>query len=84
MSSKYALSVSLTEHLCHFVDTQVASGRYRTASEVVREALRLLESQFPRPAPTAQNAVASGDANGAKAVGTNDRELQAQRRGRGL
>lgn len=28
MSSKYALSVSLTEHLCHFVDGQVASGRY--------------------------------------------------------
>ncbi|HZZ10069.1 MAG TPA: type II toxin-antitoxin system ParD family antitoxin, partial [Paraburkholderia sp.] len=43
MPSKYALSVSLTEHLCKFVDEQVEAGRYRTASEVVRAALRLLE-----------------------------------------
>jgi antitoxin ParD1/3/4 len=43
MSSKYALSVSLTAHLCEFVDSQVRSGRYGTASEVLREALRLLE-----------------------------------------
>ncbi|CAD6560587.1 hypothetical protein LMG28727_07191 [Paraburkholderia kirstenboschensis] len=84
MSSKYALSVSLTEHLCHFVDSRVASGRYRTASEVFREALRLLETQFSSPTPIAQNAVAPGDAHGAKVVGTNDREWPVQRRGRGL
>jgi putative addiction module CopG family antidote len=45
MPSKNALNVSLTEELCEFVASQVASGRYRTASEVVRASLRLLEQQ---------------------------------------
>jgi antitoxin ParD1/3/4 len=43
MPSKYALNVSITEHLCAFVEAQVASGRFGTASEVVRAGLRLLE-----------------------------------------
>jgi antitoxin ParD1/3/4 len=43
MPSKHNLNVSLTEHLCDFIAGQVASGRFRTASEVVRAALRLLE-----------------------------------------
>ena len=38
-------NINLTEHLDHFVDRQVASGRYSNASEIVREALRLLEEQ---------------------------------------
>jgi antitoxin ParD1/3/4 len=46
MPSKNALNVSLTEELCEFVAKQVASGRYRTASEVVRTALRLFEQQL--------------------------------------
>jgi antitoxin ParD1/3/4 len=45
MSSKYALSVSLTEHLCAFIRQEVGSGRYGTASEVVRTGLRLLEKE---------------------------------------
>lgn len=45
MPSKNALNVSLTEQLCDFVAHQVASGRYRTASEVVRAALRALERE---------------------------------------
>jgi antitoxin ParD1/3/4 len=36
-------NINLTEHLDHFVARQVASGRYSNASEIVREALRLLE-----------------------------------------
>ena len=36
-------NVNLTEHLDQFVARQVTSGRYRNASEIVREALRLLE-----------------------------------------
>jgi antitoxin ParD1/3/4 len=36
-------NINLTEHLDHFVQRQVASGRYSNASEIVREALRLLE-----------------------------------------
>ena len=36
------MNVSLTPELEKFVSTKVESGRYNSASEVVREALRLL------------------------------------------
>lgn len=39
------MNVSLTPELEKFVADKVASGRYTSASEVVREALRLLEDQ---------------------------------------
>ncbi len=38
-------NINLTEHLDHFVERQVSSGRYGNASEIVREALRLLEEE---------------------------------------
>jgi antitoxin ParD1/3/4 len=37
------MNVSLTPQLEEFVSAKVESGRYNSASEVVREALRLLE-----------------------------------------
>jgi len=37
------MNVSLTPRLENFVNAKVKSGRYNSASEVVREALRLLE-----------------------------------------
>ena len=37
------MNVSLTAELEQFVASKVASGRYNSASEVMREALRLLE-----------------------------------------
>jgi len=37
------MNVSLTSELEKFVSAKVESGRYTSASEVVREALRLLE-----------------------------------------
>ena len=37
------MNVSLTPELEQFVSAKVESGRYNSASEVVREALRLLE-----------------------------------------
>ena len=37
------MNVSLTKELEEFVNRKVESGRYTSASEVVREALRLLE-----------------------------------------
>jgi antitoxin ParD1/3/4 len=45
MAVRISLNVSLTPQLGRFVKTQVASGRYQTASEVIREGLRLLGQQ---------------------------------------
>lgn len=39
------MNVSLTPELEKYVSDKVASGRYTSASEVVREALRLLERE---------------------------------------
>ncbi|NEP60140.1 MAG: type II toxin-antitoxin system ParD family antitoxin [Symploca sp. SIO2G7] len=39
------MNVSLTPELEQFVQEKVKSGRYQSASEVIREALRLLEEQ---------------------------------------
>ena len=39
------MNVSLTPELEEFVNAKVQSGRYNSASEVVREALRLLEER---------------------------------------
>jgi antitoxin ParD1/3/4 len=36
-------NIALTPHLDRFVQEKVSSGRYQTASEVVRDGLRLLE-----------------------------------------
>ena len=43
MPVKHSRHVALIEPLARLVDSQVAAGRYATASEVVRAALRLLE-----------------------------------------
>ena len=40
-----SLNVSLTPHLEDFIQQTVSSGRFQSASEVVRSALRLLEEQ---------------------------------------
>lgn len=45
MAGRTTLNVSLTPTLSEFVATTVASGRYLSASEVVREGLRLLEER---------------------------------------
>ncbi|OKH70058.1 antitoxin [Mycobacterium sp. SWH-M3] len=41
-------SFSLDEHFSSFIEEEVASGRYRSASDVVRTALRLLEDRETR------------------------------------
>ncbi|SET67800.1 type II toxin-antitoxin system ParD family antitoxin [Thalassotalea agarivorans] len=38
-------SITLGDHFDSFIANQIQSGRYGSASEVVRSALRLLESQ---------------------------------------
>jgi antitoxin ParD1/3/4 len=39
------MNISLTPELERMVDERVKTGRYATASEVIREGLRLLEEQ---------------------------------------
>jgi antitoxin ParD1/3/4 len=45
MAHRTNLNVSLTPELGRFVRQHVDAGNYQTASEVVREGLRLLEQQ---------------------------------------
>ena len=63
------ISVSLTPELVGLIKTKVESGRYASTSEVVREALRLLERSDAREMDASavlrrawNDGVASGDA----------------------
>jgi antitoxin ParD1/3/4 len=56
-------SFSLDEHYSAFIDDEVASGRYRSASDVVRTALRLLEDRETRLRALRQ-ALVSGENSG--------------------
>lgn len=51
MPKRVPMNVSLTAELASFVTEKVASGRYGSASEVVRTSLRLLEEKEPRSPP---------------------------------
>ena len=48
MAKRQNISVSFTPQQAEFLAACVASGRYQTASEVVREGLRLLEDRQRR------------------------------------
>jgi len=48
MRTRKTRNVSLAPELEALVDSKVASGRYRSASEVVRAALRLLDERDRR------------------------------------
>lgn len=45
MSDMEQMNISITSQLASFVRGRVKSGRYNNASEVVREALRLMEER---------------------------------------
>jgi antitoxin ParD1/3/4 len=51
MRGRAALNVSLTPELVAFIAAQVGSGRYGSASEVVRASLRLLEQSEAQRRP---------------------------------
>lgn len=56
-------SVSLDDHFVGFIASQVGSGRHRSASEVIRAGLRLLEDQETEMSAL-REALASGEASG--------------------
>ncbi len=56
-------SVSLGDHFADFIDVQVASGRYGSASDVVRAGLRLLEEHEAK-VQALQNALLDGELSG--------------------
>jgi len=57
-------SISLDDHFSEFLSREVASGRYRSASEVVRAGLRLLEDQETQMAML-RAALVAGEESGA-------------------
>ena len=56
-------SVSLGEHFADFIDAQVKTGRYGSASDVVRAGLRLLEEHEVK-VRALQNALVAGEESG--------------------
>lgn len=57
-------SFSLDEHFSSFIEAEVAAGRYRSASDVVRSALRLLEDREIR-LRALREALIAGEQSGA-------------------
>lgn len=56
-------SISLGDHFQEFIDREVASGRYGSASEVVRASLRLLE-EHEQKLKTLREALIAGERSG--------------------
>lgn len=56
-------SVSLGDHFAEFIDTQVESGRYGSASDVLRAGLRLLEEHEAK-VKALQEALIAGETSG--------------------
>lgn len=72
-------SVALGDHFAGFIEEQVTSGRFATASEVVRAGLRLLEEREARLREL-RAAIAAGDASGESRPYDREAFLAARRR----
>ncbi len=59
-------SIALDDYCAEFVDAQVRTGRYGSASDVVRAGLRLLEEHEAR-VHALQSALVAGEASGSPA-----------------
>ena len=71
-------SISLDDHFSDFLAREVTSGRYRSASEVVRAGLRLLEAHEAR-VKALQDALIAGEESGEPEPFDNDAFLQRMR-----
>jgi antitoxin ParD1/3/4 len=56
-------SISLGDHFENFINSEIKSGRYGSVSEVIRTALRLLESE-ERKLNELRNALIAGEQSG--------------------
>lgn len=56
-------SISLGDHFEEFINNEIKSGRYSSVSEVIRSALRLLESE-ERKLNDLRNALIDGEQSG--------------------
>jgi antitoxin ParD1/3/4 len=56
-------SILLGEHFETFISTEVSSGRYNSASEVIRAALRMLEAEEQKKRELV-NALVEGEKSG--------------------
>ena len=71
-------SISLGDHFAGFIDDQVRTGRYRSASDVVRAGLRLLE-EHEAEAKALEAALRAGEDSGPPAVFDNAAFLDEMR-----
>ena len=81
------MNISLNTHFDKFIKEAMASGRFKSASEVVREGLRLLEERETRLAALRREVAAGRDsgepvAYDAEAVKRRGREAVAARQRR--
>ena len=65
-------SISLGDHFTQFIDQGVASGRYASASDVVRAGLRLLEEHEDRVRNLQQALIAGEQSGDPKAIDKDD------------
>ena len=71
-------SISLGDHFAEFIDAQVQTGRYGSASDVVRAGLRLLEEHEAR-VRALQSALIAGEESGPPAPSDNKAFLKRMR-----
>lgn len=71
-------SISLDDHLANFIEKQLQSGRYGTASDVVRAGLCLLEEHETK-VTALQEALIAGEESGQPALFQNDIFLRRMR-----